>query len=126
MSEGSVEVHVDAAPDQVWALVRAFGDLGDWMPGIDSCRVEGQDRLIEAGGNQIRERLVASDDAAMSLTYAIVDGMPIDSHRATISVAPDGNGTRVTWTVEVSPDERLPMFSGIYQGALKALAAKFE
>ena len=125
MAEGAVDVHVNASPGEVWGLVNDFGGLADWMPGIDSCRVEGEDRVVSAGGNEVRERLVSSDDATMSLTYAIVGGMPIDGHQATVSVAPEGDGSKVTWTVEVTPDERLPMFTGIYQGALQALAARF-
>ena len=43
-------------------------------------------------GMEIRERLLARDDDSRVITYSVVDGVPIESHTATISVEPDGDG----------------------------------
>ena len=80
-----------AAADDVWAMVGDFGAVGDFLPGIDSLQLEGDDRVISMFGMVIRERLVDRDDGARSITYAIVDGVPVEAHRATITVEPRGD-----------------------------------
>ena len=123
--EGSVDIAVNGSPGEVWALVGDFGAVRDVMPGIDSIELEGDDRVIGMFGMKIRERLVERDDQARSITYTIVDGVPIESHRATVTVAPEGEGCRVTWAVDAMPDEMLPVFVDSYQKGLEALAARF-
>jgi mxaD protein len=125
MAESSTTVEVKAPPDELWALVGDFGAVGDYMDGIDSCRVEGDDRVLETMGLTIRERLVERDEAARSITYSIVDGVPCESHRATVSVEPRGEGCAVTWQVSASPDEMLPIFADAYRKALEGLAARY-
>ena len=61
------------------------------------------------------------DDDGRVITYAIVDGVPVESHEATITVTPDGTGTRVTWDVEATPDEMAGLMQGMYQSSLEAL-----
>ena len=63
MAEGAVDVTVEAAPDEVWAKVGDFGGVADFFPGIESFRLEGDDRVIGMFGMEIRERLLARDDA---------------------------------------------------------------
>jgi len=77
-------------------------------------------------GMSIRERLVKLDEDGKSLTYSIVDGAPVESHEATITVHAADAGSRVTWDVTTAPDEMAGMMQGIYQQALEALRAKAE
>ena len=35
MAEGKAEVAIDRSPDDIWKLVREFGDLDQWMPGVE-------------------------------------------------------------------------------------------
>ena len=121
-----MDVTVGAAPDEVWDKVGDFGGVGDFFPGIESFRLEGDDRIIGMFGMEIRERLVARDDAARSLTYSVVDGVPIDSHRATITVEPEGAGSKVTWSYDVTPDEMAPIFGDTYKAALASLESLFS
>ena len=74
--------------DDVWAVVGDFGGIGGWMPGIESCRVEGENRILETMGMTITERLVSKDDAGRALTYSIADGAPVETHEAVITVSP--------------------------------------
>ena len=85
MAEGSVNVSVGASADEVWATVGDFGGIDAFFPGIESFRIEGDDRVIGMFGMEIRERLLSHDDAARTLTYSVVEGVPIDSHTATIA-----------------------------------------
>ena len=94
MAAGAVDVTVAATPDEVWAKVGDFGGVGEFFPGIDSFRLEGDDRIIGMFGMEIRERLLARDEESRVLTYSVVDGVPIESHTATVSVEPDGDGSQ--------------------------------
>ena len=96
MAAGAVDVTIAATPDAVWAKVGDFGGIDTFFPGIESFRVEGDDRVIGMFGMEIRERLLSRDEAARTITYSVIDGVPIEKHTATISVEPDGEGTKVT------------------------------
>ena len=50
----------------------------------------------------------------------------LESHLATITVAPEGAGSRLTWEVVVVPDELLGLFLPVYEGSVVALKKKFE
>ncbi|MGH9016363.1 MAG: SRPBCC family protein [Acidimicrobiales bacterium] len=121
MGKGHAEITIDKAADAVWAVTGDFGGLGGWMPGIESCDVEGDDRLLKMMGMEITERLISRDDSTREIVYGIVAGVPVSSHRATITVTPEGSGSLVTWDVEVEPDDMTEMMQGIYQQSLQAL-----
>jgi mxaD protein len=126
MTAGAVDVTVRAAPDEVWAKVGDFGGVADFFPGVESCRLEGDDRVIGLFGMEIRERLLARDDESRTLTYSVVAGVPLESHTATVSVLPEGEGSRVIWAYDVSPDEMAPVFGDSYQAALNSLENTFS
>jgi carbon monoxide dehydrogenase subunit G len=126
MAEGAVDVTVDAPPDAVWAKVGDFGGVGDFFPGIESFTLEGDDRVIGMLGLKIRERLLSRDDATRTISYSVIEGVPLESHTATISVEPAGDGSKVTWAYNVTPDEMAPIFGDTYKGALAAVEAAFS
>ena len=110
----------------MWALVGDFGGIAGWMPGMESCRLEGDNRILDTMGMTITEKLVSRDDTARAITYAIVDGVPVESHEATITVTPAGAGSHVTWVVDAAPDEMADLMQTIYQQSLEALKAHVE
>ena len=127
MADGKVEVEIARSPEDVWALVGDFGGLGDWMPGIDACELDGDVRKLQTMGMEIHERLVSHDDEARTTSYSIVQGpMPIEHHLATIAVEPSGEGSRLTWSYEVRPDEMAAAFAPIYEGSVQAVKAQLE
>lgn len=126
MAEGAVDVTVGASPDKVWEKVGDFGGVEDFFPGIDSFRLEGDERIIGMFGMEIRERLLARDDATRTISYSVVGGVPIDSHEATITVEEDGEGCKVTWAYAVTPDEMAPIFGDTYKAALASLENAFS
>ncbi len=121
MAAGEVDVTVAAAPDAAWDIVGDFGGLADFFPGIESFRLEGDDRIIGMFGMEIRERLLSRDEDTRTICYSVIEGVPIDSHKATITVEPDGEGSKVTWAYEVTPDEMAPIFGDTYKAALAQL-----
>jgi carbon monoxide dehydrogenase subunit G len=126
MGQGKVEIDIAGSPADVWALVGDFGGIAGWMPGMESCRLEGDNRILDAMGMTITEKLVSKDDGAMAITYSIIDGVPVDSHEATITVSAAGEGSHVTWEVAATPDEMSDLMIGVYQGSLDALKAHVE
>jgi protein-tyrosine phosphatase len=64
---GDASVSVERPADVVWARIGQFGGIDKWMPGVDSCVVDGDVRRLSVFGMDITERLVARDDAARVL-----------------------------------------------------------
>ena len=127
MATATAELTMSASPDAVWAILSDFHGLPNWMPGIDESVADGEDRVLSMMGMTIRERLVKMDDAGKAVTYSIVDGAPVESHEATITVhEADGGGSRVTWDVTATPDDMAGLMQGIYQQGLEALKTKAE
>jgi mxaD protein len=126
MAERTAEIDVAGAPDDVWKLVGDFGGIADWMPGMESCRLEGDRRILDTMGMTITEQLVDRNDSSRAITYAIVDGVPVESHQATITVTPSGAGSHVTWVVAAAPDEMADLMQSVYQQSLEALKAHVE
>ncbi len=93
------EIDIDRPADDVWTVVRDFGGLSSWMPGIDSCRLEGDDRILEMMGMELTETLVRCDDDARSLVYSITKSpMPLEHHEATITVTSTGDASSTSPT----------------------------
>src|SRR6516162_8239079 len=69
MAAGAVDVTLTATPDAAWKVVGDFGGVADFFPGIESFRLEGDDRIIGMFGMEIRERLLARDEDAMTISY---------------------------------------------------------
>jgi carbon monoxide dehydrogenase subunit G len=126
MKTGQAEIDIKASADDVWAVIGQFDSIDVWMPGIDSCRVVGDDRIVGVGTMSITERLISRDDARRELAYSVVDGVPIEHHLATIRVTPVGDTSHVTWVVETTPDQMNDMMVKTYSGALEVLKAKVE
>ena len=90
MGTARAEIDIDRPADEVWAVVGDFGGIADWMPGIESCVVDGDDRVLKTMGMEIIERLERRDEEQRELVYAIVGGVPVVNHKATITVVPQG------------------------------------
>jgi hypothetical protein len=125
MGEARAEITIDRSADDVWAVIGNFGEL-TWMPGLETCELDGDDRILGMFGMRIVERQLARDDEDRTLTYGIVDGdMKPEVHRATITVMPAGSGSFVTWDVETD-DNMVEVMQGAYTGALGALKEQLE
>ena len=128
MASGKAEATIERSPDDIWKVLREFGAVAEYMPGIDKCALDGDVRTIDTMGIQIKEQLRNLDDAKREISYSVVESPMgnLESHLATITVAPEGNGSHVTWAVDVSPDELLGLFLPVYEGSVAALKQQFE
>ena len=120
MGKARAEIDIDRPADDVWAVVGDFGGIATWMPGLESCHVDGDDRVLKMGGMEIIERLERRDEESREIIYGIVGGVPVINHKATITVTPEGSGSHVTWDVDVD-DEMLDLMHQVYQQSLQAL-----
>jgi len=125
MGKAETDIDIKADPDKVWAVISDFGGLDRWLPGVESCRQEGDDRHLAMMGMNITEHLMKKDDAGKRLVYGITDGVPVQHHEATITVAPAGDGSKVTWAVDTD-DAMTEMMSQVYQQGLVALKEHVE
>lgn len=120
MAKARAEIDINRPADEVWAVVGDFGGIGGWMPGIESCHVDGDDRVLKMMGMEVIERLERRDDEEREIVYGIVGGVPVINHKATITVTPQGANSHVTWDVDVD-DEMTDMMHQVYQQSLGAL-----
>jgi hypothetical protein len=109
---------VVAAPaDRVWALLRHFDGLPNFLPAIGHSElVEGVDGQVGAvrrltladGGDPFDEQLVHLDDTDRTLTYRFTGANPFDVRRyvSTVRVAPvtDTGESFVEWWAEYDAD----------------------
>ena len=98
-------VTIKADPAKVWAIVKDFGNIHAWHPGVASTKVEkkGEDTFrtltFKDGGN-VYEKLRGIDDASMKIKYEIISGtLPLTDYNAVMTVEKgDKPGeSKVTW-----------------------------
>ena len=126
MGEARAETTIEAPADEIWAKIGDFGDLS-WMPGVDSCALNGDDRTLNMHGMEIVERQLRRDDGNRTLTYGIVGGaVTVGHHQATITVTPKGDTSSwVTWDVDTD-DNMVEGMKGAYQNTLDTLKSQLE
>jgi hypothetical protein len=89
--------------DQVWAVIRDFGNYSVRVGGVSESHIEegksgeevGAIRNVHIGDTRIRQRLLAHSDRDWFQTYAFCDPIPypLRTYEATLCVTPiiDGN-----------------------------------
>ena len=123
------EIAVANGATPVWHAVRDFGQVHTKVaPGfLTDLRMDNGDRIVTFfNGLVARERLVTIDDETCRLVYAVVDGRP-SHYNASVQVFPEGDGSRIVWTIELLPNELAPVIKGMMDQAAgvmqKTLAA---
>ena len=122
------EMHVDAAPDDVWAAFRDVGAIHTRLARgfVTDTTLEGDTRTVTfANGIVARERIIDLDDEKRRLAYSIVEGRPTH-HHATFQVLPEGEGCRVLWTADLLPDELKPVIEGMMDHGMHAMKSTLE
>ena len=118
------DIAIDAHPDEVWAAVRDFGSPHRRLvPGfVLDARLEGDARVVTfANGTVARELLVDCDEARRRLVYAVVSER-VKQHSASVQVTADGDtSSRLTWIVDVLPNEIAPYIAAQMDQAALAM-----
>lgn len=133
MASVSEYIRISAAPDAVWATLRDFGSIDEYVPSITSADLSGEGvgaerTLTLADGGVVVERLDARNDDNRTLRYSIVDApLPVANYEGRLSVDAIDDGTcEVTWasTFEVREgpeEEMIALFSDLYTAGLVGL-----
>lgn len=116
-----VQERYAASPSAAWDLVGDFEGIARVFPAVTDVTIDGDLRTFSMTGMRISERLVRRDDATRTLTYSIVDGVPIEAHEATMVVEPSDGGCTISWSVTTTPEDAQPLFIDTYRRALEAL-----
>lgn len=117
------EIVIQASPEHVWAAVRDVGAVHQRLtPGIlVATRLDGDERIITfTQGAVVRELIVALDDEARRLAYAVVEGSKRTTyHHASMQVfAYSEGGSRLVWITDFLPhDQALSIAAIIERGA---------
>ena len=117
------EVPVAAGPAAVWQKLRDFGQVHTKVaPGfLTDLKMDKGDRVLTFfNGMVARERLVTLDDEHCRLVYAVVDGRP-SHYNAAVQVFPEGDGSRVVWTIDLLPNDLAPAIGGMMDEAVKSM-----
>lgn len=119
------EFEVPAPASRVWALLRDFGGVDRLAVGfVTACALEeeGRVRLVTFfNGMQVRERLVASDDARMRIAYSAFGG-PTTHHNASAQVIAEGSDRcRFVWTTDLLPDAVAPAIAQMMERGAQAM-----
>ncbi|MGU3538802.1 SRPBCC family protein [Methylobacterium sp. A54F] len=98
---------IKAKPDAVWRVAGPFGALSGWHPDVERGTATGDApgatrTLTLRGGGTLRESLDERKDAERSYSYRMSEpdlkALPVSSYSATLALAPEGEGTRVSWS----------------------------
>lgn len=125
---------VAAPPAAVWSLIGGFCDIARWHPQVTRCTLSTEEgapvrALVAAGGlGTLVEIETARDEAAFSYSYRLVSGpLPVKGYAATLSVAPIGKGSTITWTARFEAEgmteaEAVADVGGVYEAGLAGIA----
>src|SRR5262245_18442975 len=122
---------VPGKPKEVWDKIGSFCYIKDWHPAIAKCEKSKEGgatyrTLTTKDGAKIKEKLIKKTDS--SYTYEIIESpFPVQNYRSTISVAADGDQTKIEWKSTfdakgASDEDAKKAISDIYQAGLDNLA----
>ena len=117
------EFLVDAAPDEVWDVLRDFGAVHERLaPGfVTDTRLDADTRTVTfADGTVVAERLVDLDPVSRRVAYTVVGGSLHPSHHhAWMQAVPEADGrTRFIWHTDVLPEAlAAPIAESVEHGA---------
>jgi polyketide cyclase/dehydrase/lipid transport protein len=117
------EIPVAANAGAVWQKLRDFGAVHTKVaPGfLTDLKMDKGDRILTFfNGMVARERLITSDDETRRLVYSVVEGQA-SHYNAAVQVFPEGDASRVVWTIDVLPDELAPTVGGMMDEAVKVM-----
>lgn len=103
----SQSITIAAAPAEVWKRAGDFAGIKDWHPAVERAVASGGNQaggkrtLTLRNGGTLDESLDEWDGAKLSYSYRLGDAdlkaLPVSSYSATLTVSPDGSGSKVEW-----------------------------
>jgi len=121
-------VFIQATPEKVWDAARDVGALHTRLvPGfVVDTKLEGDTRVVTFGnGLTAREPIVSIDDERRRLAWTATGGKTTH-YNAVLAVAPEADGTRVTWTIDLLPNEMASAIRGMQAQGLAIMKQTLE
>lgn len=135
---------IQAPIDRVWAILRDFNGHDRWHPAVADSEIEGglETDMVGAtrsfhlaGGEHLREQLLALSDRDYSFTYCLVQTpIPLNGYVAHLRLVPvtDGDATYWEWQSRFAPppgrEQELAELvgNGVYEAGFEAIRALVE
>ena len=128
-TRGSIrrQVRIARPPGDVWEVVGDPSRIHEWFPGIVSCVVDGDERIVTTGaGMPMPEQLLTVDPLQRRLQYRIIAPM-LKEHLGTIDVLDMGDGTSlVVYGTDADPAMLALVIGGAAGSALAHLRRLME
>jgi hypothetical protein len=129
MTLGSIrhQVRINRPAATVWNLAGDPTRLHEWFPGISSCQVDGNNRVIVLdSGIPMPEEILVHDDIQRRFQYTITVPMFV-YHRGGIDVIDLGDDTcLVVYSTDADPRTMALTIGGATAGALDELRRQME
>jgi hypothetical protein len=129
MTLGSIRHHIriNRPADVVWQLAGDATRLHEWFPGIGSCQVEGNIRVIVLdSGMSMPEEILVNDDVQRRFQYRITSP-PFTYHRGMIDVIDmDDQTCVVVYSTDADPRAMALTIGAGTAGALDELRRQME
>ena len=128
----NLEANLGVTPDVLWDHMKNFGEVSGFLDVVsESNLVDGDPNsrvCVLADGTVLNEALLHHDHATRTLQYRIDEGLPLSSHKATMSVEDTGDGRSIfRWVTEATEAEGAPDgFLGMFEGMLGGEVTKLE
>ena len=117
-------VRLHLPPDDIWALLGAPERVHEWFPGIASCTVDGDQRVVVTGsGIPMPEQLLTIDPVLRRFQYRITAPM-FTEHLSTIDIHDLDDGTCLAvYSVDADPAPLALVIGGAARAGLEGLPA---
>ena len=117
------EIQLAVPAEEAWAVIGDPCGVPKWYPLYLRCTLEGNVRTLErADGAVLVEEMLTRDDAAMTYSYRVTDGLPLAEHEASFTVVPTDSGCTVVWrTHAVHEDPSIDMEERLVDRQAEAL-----
>ena len=121
------EVRINCSADEAWSWVGAPERLAEWWPGITSCTVTDDSRVIVLGsGLPMPEKLLTIDAIQRRFQYRITAPMFVE-HTSTIDVHDLGDKEcLVVYSIDAEPSTMALVIGGAAGNALAHLRGILE
>ena len=113
------QIALETCATTVWSALRDFAAVHTRVaPGfLTKLEMDNGDRIVTFfNGLVARERLVTCDDEDCRLVYAVVEGRA-SHYNAAVQVFPEGDGSRLVWTIDLLPNDLAPAIGGMMDHA---------
>lgn len=122
-------VRVAVPTERAWAAVRDWGAVHQRLcPGVlTDTVVEGEARIVTFSNGQVaKELIVAVDDEARRLVWAVVGTRLLSHHNAGMQVLAEGDGCRIVWTADLLPHDAASQVASLMEAGCAAMKATLE